>query len=64
MSGSNRAPGVPLASQTAHLVLDPTQTNVAQRGAPVDAESQHSSIGRHGGLLLPLREEIGDAGLR
>lgn len=50
---------------------------MAQRGAPVDAESQHSSIGseriaahrrmrvhafgRHG---VPLREEIGDAGLR
>lgn len=45
MSGSSRAPGVPLASQTAYLVPDPTQTNVAQRGAPVDAESQHSSIG-------------------
>lgn len=45
MSGSSRAPGAPLASQTAHLDPDPTQTNVAQRGAPVDAESQHSSIG-------------------
>lgn len=45
MSGSSRAPGVPLASQTAHLDPDPTQTNVAQRGAPVDAESQRSSTG-------------------
>lgn len=45
MSGSSRAPGAPLALQTAHLVPDPAQTNVAQRGAPVDAEWQHSSIG-------------------